>query len=135
MTQAERPTRLTSVVAVTCSSLSLAILVFVGAAGPSAGTVLVHHAGGWPPWFGPLHLADWAVTAVMWVALLVGAAGVTAGLAAVRRGWRPPVRWLVGGALTAVGALAVVPAIGSTDTLDYAAYGRIAALGAAARTS
>ena len=65
----------------------------------------------------------------MWVALLLGVAGVTAGLAAVRQGWRPSLRWLVAGALTAVAALAVVPAIGSTDTLDYAAYGRIAALG------
>jgi hypothetical protein len=115
--------------AVFFSSVSVAILVFVGAAGPSAGTVLVHHAGAWPPWFGSLHLADWAVTAWMWVALLLGVAGVTAGLAAVRQGWRPSVRWLVAGALTAVAALAIVPAVGSTDTLDYAAYGRIAALG------
>jgi len=127
--QPDHPTRLTPVLAVTFSSLSAAILVFVGAAGPSAGTVLVHHAGAWPPWFGSLHLADWAVTTVMWVALLLGVAGVTAGLAAVRQGWRPSLRWLVAGALTAVAALAVVPGIGSTDTLDYAAYGRIAALG------
>jgi hypothetical protein len=68
------------------------------------------------------------VTAALWVALLLGAAGVAAGLAAVRGGWRPPARWLVTGALVAVIALAVVPAIGSTDMLDYAAYGRIAAL-------
>ena len=129
MTQPEPSTRLTSVLAVFFSSVSVAILVFVGAAGPSAGTVLVHHAGAWPPWFGSLHLADWAVTAWMWVALLLGVAGVTAGLAAVRQGWRPSVRWLVAGALTAVAALAIVPAVGSTDTLDYAAYGRIAALG------
>ncbi|HEX2745398.1 MAG TPA: hypothetical protein VHN16_13485, partial [Streptosporangiaceae bacterium] len=83
---------------------------------------------GWPPWFASLHLSDLTVTAALWVALLLGAAGVAAGLAAVRGGWRPPARWLVTGALVAVIALAVVPAIGSTDMLDYAAYGRIAAL-------
>ncbi|HEX2818711.1 MAG TPA: hypothetical protein VHO07_00855, partial [Streptosporangiaceae bacterium] len=99
-----------------------------GAAGPSSATVRVHRAGGWPPWFASLHLSDLTVTAALWVALLLGAAGVAAGLAAVRGGWRPPARWLVTGALVAVIALAVVPAIGSTDMLDYAAYGRIAAL-------
>ena len=88
----------------------------------------VHRAGAWPPWFASLHLTDLTVTAVLWVALLLGAAGVAAGLAAVRRGWRPPVRWLVTGAVVAAIALAVVPAVGSTDMLDYAAYGRIAAL-------
>jgi hypothetical protein len=112
----------------TCSCLSVAILVGVGAAGPSSATVRVHRAGGWPPWFASLHLSDLTVTAALWVALLLGAAGVAAGLAAVRGGWRPPARWLVTGALVAVIALAVVPAIGSTDMLDYAAYGRIAAL-------
>jgi hypothetical protein len=90
--------------------------------------VRVHRAGAWPPWFASLHLSDLTVTAALWVALLLGAAGVAAGLVAVRRGWRPPVRWLVTGAVVAAIALAVVPAVGSTDTLDYAAYGRIAAL-------
>jgi hypothetical protein len=123
------PTRFMSATAVNFGCLSVAILVFAGAGGPSAGTVRVHHAGAWPPWFTSLHLADSTVTAMMWVALLLGVAGVAVGLAALRRGWRPSVPWLVAGASTAVAALAVVPAVGSTDTLDYAAYGRIAALG------
>ncbi|MBV9205287.1 MAG: hypothetical protein JO037_07755 [Actinobacteria bacterium] len=128
MTRAERLTRLTAVTALTFVWLSVAILVAVGAAGPSAGTVTVHRAGAWPPWFVSVHLSDLTVTAALWLALLVGAAGVAAGLLAARRGWRPPARWLVAGALMAVIALAVVPAVGSTDMLDYAAYGRIAAL-------
>ncbi len=128
MIRAERRTRLAAITALTSICLSVAILVGVGAAGPSAATVRVHRAGGWPPWFASLHLSDLTVTAALWVALLLGAAGVAAGLVAIRRGWRPSVRWLVTGALVAVIALAVVPAVGSTDMLDYAAYGRIAAL-------
>ena len=128
MIRAERLTRPASITALTFICLSVVILVGVGAAGPSAATVRVHRAGAWPPWFASLHLTDLTVTAALWVALLLGAAGVGAGLAAVRRGWRPSARWLIPGALVAVIALAVVPAVGSTDMLDYAVYGRIAAL-------
>lgn len=128
MTRPERPTRLAAITALAFICLSVAILVIIGAAGPSAGTVWVHRAGAWPPWFASLHLPDLMVAAALWVALLLGVAGVAAGLVAVRRGWRPSARWLVTGALLAAIALAVVPAVGSTDMLDYAAYGRIAAL-------
>ena len=128
MIRAERLTRLAAITTLTFICLSVALLVGVGAAGPSAATVRVHRAGAWPPWFASLHLTDLTVTAALWVALLLGAAGVAAGLVAVRRGWRPSARWLVTGALVAAIALAVVPAVGSTDMLDYAAYGRIAAL-------
>jgi len=124
----ERRTRLAAVMTCTGIGLSVAVLAGVGAAGPSSATVRVPRAGAWPPWFASLHLSDLTVTAALWVALLLGVAGVAAGLVAIRQGWRPPARWLVMGALVAVIALAVVPAIGSTDMLDYAAYGRIAAL-------
>jgi hypothetical protein len=126
--QTERPIRLAALTALTLSCLSVVILAGVGAAGPSAATVLVYRSGEWPPWFASWHLSDLTVTAALWAALLTGAAGVAAGLVAVRRGWRPPTRWLVAVAIVAVIALAVVPAVGSTDMLDYAAYGRIAAL-------
>ncbi len=128
MIRAELRTRLAAITTLSCICLSVAILVSVGAAGPSAATVGVYRADGWPPWFASLHLSDLTVTAALWVALVLGAVGVAAGLVALRRGWRPPVRWLVAGAVVAVIALVVVPAIGSTDMLDYAAYGRIAAL-------
>jgi hypothetical protein len=124
----ERLTRLAAITTLTFIGLSVAILVGVGGAGPSAATVRVHRAGAWPPWFASLHPSDLTVTAALSAALLLGAAGVAAGLAGVRQGWRPPARWLVTGALVAAVALAVVPAVGSTDMLDYAAYGRITAL-------
>jgi hypothetical protein len=77
----------------------------------------------------PLHPAAWLVTVALWVAALAGAGGVAAGLVAARRGWRPPVKMLVVAALAATAVLAVLPPAGSTDSLDYAAYGRMVAIG------
>ncbi len=128
MTRWLRSARFAAIFALSLISLSLVIVIAVGAAGPSAGVVRVRRDGAWPPWFAHLHLPDLAVTSAMWAALLLGVSGVTAGLVAVRQGWSPRYRWLIAGALVAAAALAVVPAIGSTDMLDYAAYGRIAAL-------
>jgi hypothetical protein len=54
---------------------------------------------------------------------------VVGGLIAVRRGARPNLRLLVTGAVIAIIALALLPPGGSTDSLSYAAYGRIALLG------
>ena len=57
------------------------------------------------------------------------ALGLAAGLAALARGWAPdPRRLLLAGCLAAV-VLAFLPPSGSADHLNYAAYGRIAALG------
>ena len=125
MTRLQRHARF---IAISSICLSLVILAGVGAAGPSAGVVRVRRDGAWPPWFAHLHLGDLAVTGAMWAALLLGVGGVAAGLGAARQGWAPRYRWLITGALVAVAVFAVVPAIGSTDMLDYAAYGRIAAL-------
>jgi hypothetical protein len=68
-------------------------------------------------------------TVALWIATLAGAGGVIAGLVAVRRGARPSVRALLIAAALAVVALTVLPVAGSNDALDYAAYGRIMALG------
>jgi hypothetical protein len=70
---------------------------------------------------------DLWVTGILWTAMLVGAAGLAAGLVAVRRG-RPP-RGLVAGGLLAVAVLVAAPPMGTSDTMDYAVYGRMAVLG------
>jgi hypothetical protein len=77
------------------------------AARPSIGTVIVLERAG----------------------LLLGALATVTGLAAAGRGWQPPVRLLLGvGALMAA-IFVVLPPAGSIDVLNYAIYGRIAALG------
>jgi hypothetical protein len=82
-----------------------------------------------PPW--ALH-APWSlpvVTVAMWAAALLGGGGMAAGLAAMSRGAWPPARLLLAVGLVAVAALTVLPPTGSTDALDYAAYGRMVVLG------
>jgi hypothetical protein len=116
-------------VALGCIGSSLLIMIAVSVAGPSKAVVSVPRAGLGPPWWIALHPAAWLVTVALWVAALAGAGGVAAGLVAARRGWRPPVKMLVAGALAAAAVLAVLPPAGSTDTLDYAAYGRMVAIG------
>ena len=69
------------------------------------------------------------MSCTLWIAVAVGAAGVAAGLVAVRRGWRPRPQALIAGSLLGVILLMLLPPIGSTDLVDDAIYGRIAALG------
>jgi hypothetical protein len=109
--------------------VSVALMVLVGLAGPSAAVPAVPAASGWPPYSGHLALPDALVTFLTWAMVLIGGGGIAAGLVAVRRGWRPRPRNLIIGSVVAVVALMLVPPIGSTDMLDYAVYGRIAALG------
>jgi hypothetical protein len=89
-----------------------------------------------PPWSSgpPLleiagHLPVAATYAALWVAVVLGGGGVIAGLAAVARGARFPAGLLLGAAVVTVVVLAVLPPAGSTDTLSYATFGRIAAEG------
>jgi hypothetical protein len=96
--------------------------------GPSAAEppLGAHDDRATPPW----HLT--AAPPPYLVTILVVAA-VAAGLAVVLLGltgrWRPsPTRLLVAG-VVAAGALAVLPPIGSADTLSYAAYGRTVVTG------
>ncbi|WP_345116552.1 iron chelate uptake ABC transporter family permease subunit, partial [Streptomyces drozdowiczii] len=64
-----------------------------------------------------------------WVLGGVGAAGLALCLTALRRGWRVPASRLVGAGLLVAAAFAFLPPVGSTDHLNYAAYGRMAATG------
>ncbi len=83
-----------------------------------------------PPWVvQSVHVSAAVVTTALWVATLLGAAGVAAGLAAVQRGARFSIRALLITAALAVAALTVLLPAGSTDAFDYASYGRIVTLG------
>ncbi|HTS95576.1 MAG TPA: hypothetical protein VMI33_03070 [Streptosporangiaceae bacterium] len=77
----------------------------------------------------PLRLPGPVVTLALWAAAVLGGGGVAAGLVAVARGARYPAWLLIAVAVGAVAALAVLPPAGSTDTVSYATYGRMALLG------
>ncbi len=82
-----------------------------------------------PPFELHVHISGRPVVAALWAAALLALVGVIAGLVAVRRGGRVPMRVVLIGAALAVLALMLLPPAGSTDALDYAAYGRLAVLG------
>ena len=83
-----------------------------------------------PPWELPIrHVSADLVTYGLWLAALIGAGGVAAGLLAIHRGARLNARILLIAGLITVAVLTVLPPAGSTDALDYATYGRLLDLG------
>jgi hypothetical protein len=122
-------TRLLGWLALAGTGFSLLVMIAVSVAGPSRAVVTVPRPGIGPPWWIALHPTAALVTAGLWAAAVTGAGGVAAGLVAIGRGTRPPARLLVLAALAVTAVLAVLPPAGSTDSLDYAAYGRMVAIG------
>jgi len=76
-----------------------------------------------------LHVSLTVVSVAMWIAAILGGASVAAGLAALSRGGVLPVRLLLTVGFAGVALLTVLPPTGSTDALDYAAYGRMVVIG------
>jgi hypothetical protein len=107
---------------------STLIMVLISAAGPSVSVPWLRRADGLP-WWHSLHLTATFVTVSLWAAMVLGCAGVIAGLIAVARGARPPVRPVIAFAFLAVVVLTVLPPAGSTDSISYAASGRMAVIG------
>ena len=122
-------TRALPYLAVTGLTAGIALTILIGLLGPSA--MVPHLAGppGQPPYALGLGPGPHLAIALGAAALVTGALGLAAGLAALARGWSPNARrLLLAGCLAAV-VLAFLPPSGSADHLNYAAYGRIAALG------
>jgi hypothetical protein len=82
-----------------------------------------------PPFELRVHVSGSLVSVALWAAALLALAGLVAGLLAARRGAHGPIRLMLIGAALAAIALMMLPPAGSTDALDYAAYGRLALLG------
>ncbi|HEY7881692.1 MAG TPA: hypothetical protein VID31_12640, partial [Streptosporangiaceae bacterium] len=124
-----RLTRLTGWLAAAAIAASTLIMIAISAAGPNVSVPAMPRPGGGPPWWHPLHLTATVVTVSLWTAMALGCAGVIAGLVAVARGARPPVRPVLAAAFLAVTMLTVLPPAGSTDSISYAASGRTAVIG------
>lgn len=112
--------------------IGAAILIMIGAAAVRPDwmypAIPVH--GAFPPWeLSRVHVSAELVTIALWSAAVLAAGGLVAGVTAARWGAHGPLRLIFAAAVVAVVALTVVPPAGSTDALDYAAYGRIALLG------
>ncbi|PZG44435.1 hypothetical protein C1I98_17385 [Spongiactinospora gelatinilytica] len=111
---------------------SVLLIVVIGLLGPSAMVPALDGPAWQPPYSLGLRPAGTFVIAMAAVALVLGAVGLGAALRAVRQGrWARPAlgRWLTLAGCVAAGVLALLPPSGSSDHLNYAAYGRIAALG------
>jgi hypothetical protein len=122
-------TRLIGVLATAAIAVSTLIIIVISAAGPNVSVPVMPKPAGGPPWWHALHLTATVVTGSLWAAMVLGCAGVIAGLVAVARGARPPVRAIIAAAFLAVAVLTVLPPAGSTDAISYAASGRTAVIG------
>ena len=122
-------TRLTGWFAAVAIAVSTLVMIVVSAAGPNVSVPAMSRPGGGPPWWHPLQLTATFVTVSLWAAMALGCAGVIAGLVAVARGARPPVRPVLAASFLAVAVLTVLPPAGSTDPISYAASGRTAVTG------
>ncbi|HEX4062737.1 MAG TPA: hypothetical protein VHY58_17100 [Streptosporangiaceae bacterium] len=110
-------------------AVSLLLMMALMLAGPSQAVAEIPKTWPAPPYWFHLHLDDLEVGAMVYAMLVLAAAGVACGLLAVARGARPNLRLLAAGAVVAAAAMTVLPPGGSTDSLSYATYGRIAVLG------
>ncbi|MFB9250909.1 hypothetical protein ACFFWE_21940 [Sphaerisporangium melleum] len=108
-------------------ALAVVLMAVIGLLGPSAAVPDV--GGDGPPWSLRAAPADLAVLVLCWTVVIAGGLGLAVALGGLRRGWRPPRGLIPVAAVLAVAVLAVLPPAGSTDVLNYAVYGRIAALG------
>ena len=115
--------------AAACIIASLLVMIAISVAGPSIAVPAMAHApGGAPPWWVSLGLSQPLVLFTAWGAAAVGAIGVGAGLLAISRGARLPVKPLLAASFIAIAVLAFLPPAGSTDTQSYAIDGNMVVL-------
>ena len=108
---------------------SILIMMAASVAHGSPAVPVMPWPPGWPPLEIAWHLPVAAAYAALWAAAVLGGGGVLAGLLAVSRGARIPAWLLIATAIIAVAIFAMLPPAGSTDTVNYATFGRIAVLG------
>jgi hypothetical protein len=82
-----------------------------------------------PPWSFSLHPSPYLAVSLTAAGLAAGTIGLVLVLRAVRGGWSVPARAVLVAGLLAAAALTLVPPLGSSDHLSYAAYGRMLVTG------
>jgi Glycosyltransferase family 87 len=109
------------------TTVSIAVFAALSASGDGAIVAPIGPSGP----FADLHLrlAPVLVKAACWLAAACGGAGVMAGLAAVRHGWRPRPGLVLAACAAAAVVFVFVPPAASVDVQNYAEYGRIVVLG------
>ncbi|MEU7058522.1 hypothetical protein [Streptomyces sp. NPDC046197] len=112
-------------VAVWLSGLGVALYALVGASAPNHNTLKTPIT-----WLRLPALPGTVSQALTCTATVLSCLGALLALHAHRRGWRPEPRVLFGAGALAVLVVADLTPVGSSDPASYAAYGRIAALGA-----
>ncbi|MEZ0073708.1 hypothetical protein ABH927_003058 [Planotetraspora sp. GP83] len=113
--------------ALVASGLSILITITIGLLGPSAMVPALHGPAWQPPYSLGLGPDGHLVIGLAAAAVILGTLGLVAGLRSLRR--LPDARWLLLAGCLAAAVLAFLPPSGSSDHLNYAAYGRMAALG------
>ncbi|MCT9931739.1 polyprenol phosphomannose-dependent alpha 1,6 mannosyltransferase MptB [Planotetraspora sp. A-T 1434] len=115
------------ILAIAASGLSILITITIGLLGPSAMVPALRGPAWQPPYSLGLRPDGHLVIGLAAAAVILGTLGLVAGLRSLRR--LPDARWLVLAGCLAAAVLAFLPPSGSSDHLNYAAYGRLAALG------
>ncbi|MFF5208554.1 polyprenol phosphomannose-dependent alpha 1,6 mannosyltransferase MptB [Streptosporangium sp. NPDC000396] len=106
--------------------LSIGLTILIGLLGPSAMVPGLPGPAWQPPYSLDLRPDGHLVIALAATAIVLGGLGLAL---ALRSRWKPDPRWLLAAGCVAVALLAFLPPSGSADHLNYAAYGRLAALG------
>ena len=111
------------------TGISVALTFGVAVAGTSV--MEPHYPGrpGQPPWAFNAHLSPYLAIALAGGALAAGTIGLALTISAMGRGWVIPARPVLLAGLVAAVLLTLVPPIGSSDPLSYAAYGRMLVTG------
>ncbi len=115
--------------AAACITVSLLVMIGIAVAGPSISVPAMARTSGGPPWWASLGLPDDFVLFTLWAAAILAAVGVGAGLLAVARGARPPVKPLLAASFIAIAVFTVLAPAGTTDTQSYAIDGNMVVLG------
>ncbi|MGH3374005.1 MAG: polyprenol phosphomannose-dependent alpha 1,6 mannosyltransferase MptB [Actinoallomurus sp.] len=111
------------------SGAGLVCFLLVALLGPSVMEPALPGAPGEPPYSLVAHPSPYLVIALTAAGVVLAAAGLALCLLAVRAGWRFRPRLLLIAGVIATAAFALMPPVGSSDHLNYAAYGRMAITG------